>query len=107
MADLGAGSSLDCCVLTLRGLGIRIEAVSYTTLGEDINGLLWVLLQLFAQATNVNPQVVQLAQVFRAPYLRQQLVVHQHLPGVARKLVKQLVLDGRELDRLAAHGDHS
>src|SRR4051794_4199678 len=82
-----------------------LEAVPAPSFGEQVPGVRRIGLELAAQGGHVHAQVVALLPVGRAPDLRQQAGVIDHLAGVAGQHFEQVPLGGGELD-VAARGRH-
>src|SRR4051812_17454641 len=78
------------------------EAIAEAALGADVAGPFGVIAQFVPQATHVDPDIVDLVDVFPSPDLRQQRAVGENAAGVANEMVKQLVLGRRQLKPLAA-----
>ena len=58
------------------------KPVADSGLRQYMNRLRRIKLQLMAQVTHINPQVVLVLHISRSPYFAQQLLMRDHSPGM-------------------------
>src|SRR5581483_3469915 len=75
-----------------------IKPIPHTRLREDIARVRGIVLDLAAQPAYVDPQVLRLVTILRAPHAAQQLAVAQHGVGAGNQLLQERVFGGRQLD---------
>src|SRR4051794_10313449 len=80
------------------------EAVADASLGLDAIGTAG-LLDLRANPAHIHPQVVVRPRGVRSPDTLQQHLMGQDVAGVSGKVVQELELHWREVDRSAAYDD--
>src|SRR5437762_8271091 len=61
------------------------QPIANTSLRREQNRISWVRLQLFPQSRHINPQILGLSFVLRAPDFAKDLLMRQHLAGVLDK----------------------
>jgi hypothetical protein len=76
----------------------RRQHVADSALGDQVPRPPSVPLQLTAQTGHVDPQIVDLTSVLRAPHHLQQLAIRHRLSSVPRKLSEYPVLPRRQVD---------
>src|SRR5436190_20148634 len=87
-------------LLVLSG-GEAGETIAYGAFGEYVAWVLRVVAKFLAQPAYVGLQIVHIAAIFVAPYFAQEHIKRQNAPGIAHKLVQELVFCWSEFHLLA------
>src|SRR5579885_2128409 len=83
--------------------GLEFQAVADARLVDEPSRSRGIGFELVAKLVHVNPEIIPLLDVGRAPDLVQKLALGDDLAGVLREEAEQLVLRRREMDFTALH----
>lgn len=91
--DQGHQGAVDVLYLVSGG-----EHITDAGLGDDVSGVVGIILQLLAQVADIRPQIFPFFLIFAAPDAGEQVPVQHHPAGVTHQMIEQLVFSGGEAD---------
>src|SRR5271156_3713761 len=89
-----------CWLLFVTAPALGDKSVNHPRLGLDVLAARFAL-ELLAQLTHEDPQVLGLMRGLRTPDYRQQRAMGHHLAGIASQVQQQIEFLRREMDGLA------
>ena len=80
---------------------IRIKAIADHRFSMDVPRLIWLSLDLLAQVSNEDPQVLSISRMLWTPNKVEQFQVRYWLPPVQNEVLQEFKLLRREVTRLS------